>query len=79
MELREFAEFHTLALERVTSFNQRPDTLMQDRTVPDQRNLLHRTAGPYIRVNRVPLPRRPRPLRSDSGPLVNWSNGQERT
>jgi len=30
--------------------NQRPDTLMQDRKPPDQRNLLRRTAGPYIRV-----------------------------
>src|SRR5262245_61533760 len=32
--------------------NQRPDTLMQDRKPPDRRNLLRRTAGPYIRVNR---------------------------
>jgi hypothetical protein len=30
---------------------------MQDRTVPDQRNLLHRTAGPYIWVTRVSRPR----------------------
>src|SRR5262245_20358052 len=32
--------------------NQRPDTLMQDRKPPDRRNLLRRTAGPYIRVIR---------------------------
>ena len=30
--------------------NQRPDTLMQDRKRTDRRNLLQRTAGPYIRV-----------------------------
>jgi len=30
--------------------NQRPDTLMQDRKPPDRRNLLRRTAGPYIGV-----------------------------
>src|SRR5260370_10639866 len=28
--------------------NQRPDTLMQDRKPRDRRNLLRRTAGPYI-------------------------------
>jgi hypothetical protein len=33
-------------------YNQRPDTLMQDRTSPDRGNLLRRTAGPYIRVRR---------------------------
>jgi len=32
--------------------NQRPDTLMQDRSPPARRNHLQRTAGPYIRVNR---------------------------
>ena len=31
-----------------TCSNQRPDTLMQDRIARDRRNLLHRTAGPYI-------------------------------
>ena len=31
--------------------NQRPDTLMQDRSPPTRRNHLQRTAGPYIRVN----------------------------
>src|SRR3979409_1493502 len=30
--------------------NQRPDTLMQDRSPPVRRNHLQRTAGPYIRV-----------------------------
>ena len=33
-----------------TRSNQRPDTLMQDRSPPDRRNFLQRTAGPYIRV-----------------------------
>src|SRR3974390_3734055 len=31
-----------------TCSNQRPDTLMQGRIASDRRNLLHRTAGPYI-------------------------------
>jgi hypothetical protein len=31
--------------------NQRPDTLMQDRSPPARRNHLQRTAGPYIWVN----------------------------
>src|SRR5215469_2245006 len=31
-----------------TSSNQRPDTLMQDRLLATQQNLLRRTAGPYI-------------------------------
>src|SRR5215204_2666890 len=31
-----------------TRSNQRPDTLMQDRSPPARRNLLRRTAGPYI-------------------------------
>jgi hypothetical protein len=35
--------------------NQRPDTLMQDRSPPARRNHLQRAAGPYIRVNRVGL------------------------
>src|SRR5467141_267224 len=35
--------------------NQRPDTLMQDRSPPARRNHLQRTAGPYIRVNLVIL------------------------
>ena len=35
--------------------NQRPDTLMQDRSPPARRNHLRRTAGPYIRVIRVTL------------------------
>ena len=30
--------------------NQRPDTLMQDRSPPARRNHLQRTTGPYIRV-----------------------------
>src|SRR5215470_9312275 len=30
--------------------NQRPDTLMQDRSPPASRIFLRRTAGPYIRV-----------------------------
>src|SRR5262245_30128782 len=34
-----------------TSSNQRPDTLMQDRSCQLDENLLRRTAGPYIRVN----------------------------
>jgi hypothetical protein len=33
-----------------TCSNQRPDTLMQDRSPLSQRRLLQRTAGPYIRV-----------------------------
>jgi hypothetical protein len=38
--------------------NRRPDTLMQDRISQDRRNLLHRTAGPYIRVKmRSPVQR----------------------
>src|SRR6267143_2742784 len=32
-----------------TRSNQRPDTLMQDRSPPVRRNHLQRTAGPYIR------------------------------
>ena len=35
---------------RSTCSNQRPDTLMQDRIARIDENLLHRTAGPYIRV-----------------------------
>jgi hypothetical protein len=35
---------------RSKSSNQRPDTLMQDRICQIDENLLHRTAGPYIRV-----------------------------
>ena len=34
---------------------QRSDTLMQDRICRIDENLLHRAAGPYIRVNRVGL------------------------
>ena len=34
----------------ITRSKQRPDTLMQDHKPPDQRNLLRRTAGPYIWV-----------------------------
>src|ERR1700732_3371307 len=30
--------------------NQRPDTLMQDRSLPARRNHLQRTAGPYMGV-----------------------------
>src|SRR5438309_9380508 len=33
--------------------NQRPDTLLQDRSPPARRNHLQRTAGPYIRVKSV--------------------------
>ena len=33
-----------------TRSNRRPDTLMQDRICQIDENLLHRTAGPYIRV-----------------------------
>jgi hypothetical protein len=33
-----------------TRSNQRPDTLMQDRSPPARRNHLQRTAGPYIGV-----------------------------
>jgi hypothetical protein len=33
-----------------TRSNQRPDTLMQGRICQIDENLLHRTAGPYIRV-----------------------------
>jgi hypothetical protein len=36
-----------------THSNQRPDTLMQDRICQVDETLLQRTAGPYIRVNRV--------------------------
>jgi hypothetical protein len=32
------------------SSSQRPDTLMQDRICQIDENLLHPTAGPYIRV-----------------------------
>ena len=32
------------------SSNQRPDTLMQDRSCQFDEHLLRRTAGPYIRV-----------------------------
>jgi hypothetical protein len=34
-----------------TRSNQRPDTLMQDRIYQIVEIFLHRTAGPYIRVN----------------------------
>src|SRR5450432_2053280 len=37
-----------------TRSNQRPDTLMQDRSPPAWRNHLQRTAGPYIRVKLGP-------------------------
>jgi hypothetical protein len=40
---------------RSKSSNQRPDTLMQDRKPQLDENLLQRTAGPYIGVNRVGL------------------------
>jgi hypothetical protein len=33
-----------------TRSNQKPDTLMQDPSAKIDENLLHRTAGPYIRV-----------------------------
>jgi hypothetical protein len=43
--------------------NQRPDTLMQDRSPPARRNLLQRTAGPYIGVKSAGLtPHRPLPV-----------------
>ena len=45
------------------SSNQRPDTLMQDRSYQFDENLLRRTAGPYIRVKRVGFPM------SDVGPV----------
>ena len=35
-------------MARSKCFNQRPDTLMQDRSPPARRNHLQRTAGPYI-------------------------------
>src|ERR1700686_4714076 len=38
-----------------TRSNQRPDTLMQDRHRQFDEIFLQRTAGPYIRVNRVTL------------------------
>jgi hypothetical protein len=34
------------------SSKQRPDTLMQDRICRIDENLLHRAAGPYMRVKR---------------------------
>ena len=47
--------------------NQRPDTLMQDRSPPARRNHLQRTAGPYIWVIRFILTVRPRlPLYPDN-------------
>src|SRR3954453_1721343 len=36
--------------------NQRPDTLMQDRSPPARRNHLQRTAGPYNGSNAAPPP-----------------------
>jgi hypothetical protein len=48
-----------------TRSNQRPDTLMQDRTsVPIDETLLQRTAGPYIRVKGVGVKR--------SGPSIHF-------
>jgi hypothetical protein len=48
--------------------NQRPDTLMQDRSPPARRNHLQRTVGPYIRVNRARLTcRQSLPVFPDSG------------
>jgi hypothetical protein len=38
-----------------TRSNQRPDTLMQDRRRQFDEIFLQRTAGPYIRVNRIDL------------------------
>lgn len=35
-------------MARSKCFNQRPDTLMQDRSPPARRNHLQRTAGPYM-------------------------------
>jgi serine protease inhibitor len=61
---------------KITSSNQRPDTLMQDRTLPDQRNLLHRTAGPYIGVNRDRSIFAGSPLWPESGRLHNDAKGQ---
>ena len=37
-------------MARSTTLQQRPDTLMQDRSPPTQRNPLATTAGPYIRA-----------------------------
>src|ERR1700738_2379991 len=37
-------------MARSKGSNQRPDTLMQDRSLPARRNHLQRTAGPYKRV-----------------------------
>ena len=37
-------------MARARRSNQRPDTLMQDRSPPLDEILLRRTAGPYIRV-----------------------------
>ena len=48
--------------------NQRPDTLMQDRSLPTRRRLLRRAAGPYIRV-------RSRHGESGSGCLLWAMNG----
>src|SRR6266702_6834525 len=57
--------------------NQRPDTLMQDRSPPVRRNHLQRAAGPYMRVNRVGLTlNQPLPVHSDqrtSTDRLSWS------
>src|ERR1035437_2112232 len=39
-----------MMVRSTTSSNQRPDTLMQDRSRQIDENLLQRTAGPYIGV-----------------------------
>jgi hypothetical protein len=40
----------SMVARSMTRSNQRPNTLMQDRSPPVRQRLLQRTAGPYIRV-----------------------------
>jgi hypothetical protein len=42
----------SMVARSMTRSNQRPNTLMQDRSPPVRQRLLQRTAGPYIWVNR---------------------------
>jgi len=51
-------------MARSNHSNQRPDTLMQDRSPLSQRRLLQRTAGPYSWVSRAKKVRVPQPRTS---------------
>src|SRR6202162_3293609 len=77
LSVNEVARALISMMARSKCSNQRPDTLMQDRSPPARRNHLQRAAGPYMWVNRVvlttdqPLPVYPDQRTSPDQPL--WS------